>query len=158
MFTELHQFIIIIDEWEKILLYAGNFSISSPILLSRLGKIYLTSSEQSAGNFTFSQKAKAITKNTYKNYINLPKIKILFNFFKINSLQSHHTAVPNQLNFISNLLNPNFVTGFIDAEGCFIIKIRENSKAKFSWSLEAIFVIGLHKKYLTILKLLQIYF
>src|SRR5215475_1947608 len=77
-----------LNEWEKILLYAGNFSLSSPLLFIRLGKIYFISSyfasyfpflpmkiatyslkggrlevrkrsEQSAGNFTFSTKAAA---------------------------------------------------------------------------------------------------
>uniref|UniRef100_UPI0030035C3F LAGLIDADG endonuclease n=1 Tax=Cubamyces lactineus TaxID=1391043 RepID=UPI0030035C3F len=60
---------------EKILLYAGNSCISSPLALSALGKIYLNSqSGQSAGNFTQSTKASASTKNTYTNYKNLTKI------------------------------------------------------------------------------------
>ena len=104
MFTELHQFIIIIDEWEKILLYAGNFSISSPILLSRLGKIYLISSEQSAGNFTFSKKAKAITKNTYNSYINLPKIY---------EQVTKHKSNLNDLEF------GYFLAGLIEGDGWF---------------------------------------
>jgi LAGLIDADG endonuclease len=104
VFTELHQFIITIDEWEKILLYAGNFSISSPILFIRLGKIYLISSEQSAGNFTFSKKAKAITKNTYNSYINLPKI-------------SEH--VPKHNSNLNDLDFGYFLTGLIEGDGWF---------------------------------------
>lgn len=45
---------------EKILLYAGNFCISSPLILAMLGKIYLEQNylpEQSAGNCSFSMKA-----------------------------------------------------------------------------------------------------
>jgi hypothetical protein len=75
VFTELHQFT---DEWEKILLYAGNSSISSPLVFITLGKIYLqkTLSRQSAGNFSISTQATAptATKNTDNNYNNLPKI------------------------------------------------------------------------------------
>src|SRR5277367_5674632 len=167
VFTELHQFSIIIDEWEKILLYAGNFSISSPILFIRLGKIYLTPSEQSAGNFTFSTKATAITKNTYNSYLNLPKIilickskiyrpnvKILLNI----NIQSYHTAVTSHPQINIHLLNPYFVTGLIDAEGCFTIRIRKNPKSKLGWSLEAMFVIDLHPKDIIILKHLKDYF
>ena len=64
---------------EKILLYAGNFCISSPLILIMLGKIYflqIKMPEQSAGNFSFSTKATADTKNTYNSYKNLPLISI----------------------------------------------------------------------------------
>jgi hypothetical protein len=104
VFTELHQFTITIDEWEKILLYAGNFSISSPILFIRLGKIYLTSSEQSAGNFTFSTKAKANTKNTYNSYLNLPKI---------------NEHVPKHKSNLTDLEFGYFLAGLIEGKGLF---------------------------------------
>jgi len=62
---------------EKILLYAGNSSITininSPLVFITLGKIYLFK-RQSAGNFGFSTKATAVTKNTYTNYKFLPLI------------------------------------------------------------------------------------
>ncbi|EMD85023.1 hypothetical protein COCC4DRAFT_154300 [Bipolaris maydis ATCC 48331] len=58
---------------EKILLYAGNSSINSPLIFIMLGIIYLFK-RQSAGNFGFSTKATAVTKNTYTNYKNLPLI------------------------------------------------------------------------------------
>jgi len=84
VFTELHQFTFLDldqgnmskDEWEKILLYAGNSCISNPLVFITLGKIYLKNifSRQSAGNFSISTKATVNTKNTYNNYKNLPKI------------------------------------------------------------------------------------
>lgn len=64
-------------EWEKILLYAGNSCICSPLVFITLGKIYLKQLNlpgQSAGNFIIRQKATASTKNTYNSYINLPLI------------------------------------------------------------------------------------
>ena len=54
----------------KILLYAGNSSIYSPLVLIALGKIYIFI-WQSAGNFSFSANATAVTKNTYTSYKNL---------------------------------------------------------------------------------------
>ena len=87
----------------KILLYAGNSSISSPLVFIALGKIYYplgqgltigsvtpqptalalnlikggkqnTLPRQSAGNFSFSTNATAAIKNHYTNYFNLPVI------------------------------------------------------------------------------------
>lgn len=58
----------------KILLYAGNSWLSNPLVLIALGKIYLYYTRQSAGNFSFSTKAQAVTKNTYIKYLELPKI------------------------------------------------------------------------------------
>lgn len=85
VFTELHHNIKFYSEqiwdsngeWEKILLCAGNFCISSPLVFIALGKIYLSNKilpEQSAGNFSISTKAKACTKKTYNSYSSLPKI------------------------------------------------------------------------------------
>ena len=55
--TELHLGLYNLGEWEKILLYAGNSSISSPLAFIALGKIYLNITPgQSAGNFSFSTK------------------------------------------------------------------------------------------------------
>ncbi len=59
---------------EKILLYAGNSYISSPLVIFTLGTIYLFRKGQSAGNFGFSTKATAATKNTYNKYTNLPLV------------------------------------------------------------------------------------
>ena len=61
----------------KILLYAGNSWLSNPLVFITLGKIYLFFTGQSAVNFSFSTKAKAVTKNTYNKYSELPKISFL---------------------------------------------------------------------------------
>jgi hypothetical protein len=58
---------------EKILLYAGNSYIYSPLVFIAFGTIYLLKG-QSAGNFGFSTNAMAVTKNTYTNYKDLPLI------------------------------------------------------------------------------------
>ena len=59
----------------KILPYAGNSCINSPLALIALGTICLFK-RQSAGNLGFSTKATAVTKNTYTSYINLPFISM----------------------------------------------------------------------------------
>ena len=94
----------------KILLYAGNSSISSPLVFIALGKIYfkkqftLPSPRQSAGNFSLSTKATASTKNTYNSFSSLPKI-------------SEHVPKHN-----SNLTDQEFgyfLAGLIEGDGWF---------------------------------------
>jgi hypothetical protein len=86
----------------KILLYAGNSYINSPLVLITLGIIYLLLNGQSAGNFSFSTKATAATKNTYTKYKNLPLI-------------SEH--VPNHKSILTNEEFGYFLAGLIEGDG-----------------------------------------
>lgn len=90
---------------EKILLYAGNSWLSSPLVFIALGTIYLYLTGQSAGNFfCFSTMVKAVTKNTYNKWFELPKI-------------SGHLPIHN-----SNLNDKEFgyfLTGLIEGDGWF---------------------------------------
>jgi hypothetical protein len=85
---------------EKILLYAGNSCINSPLVLITLGTIYLFK-RQSAGNLSFSTKATAATKNTYTSYKNLLPI-------------SEH--VPNKNHLTDNEFG-YFLAGLIEGDG-----------------------------------------
>jgi len=109
VFTEHHLTVKeVLSDWEKILLYAGNFSLSNPLLFIRLGKIYLKScraTEQSAGNFSLSTKATASTKNTYNSYTSLPKIS--------EHLPKHNTKHITDLDF------GYFLAGLIEGDGWF---------------------------------------
>jgi len=61
----------------KILLYAGNSFINNSFVLFTNETIYLLQNfleGQSAGNFSFSTRATAVTKDTYNKYTKLPKI------------------------------------------------------------------------------------
>lgn len=92
---------------EKILLCAGNFCLGSPLVFSTLGKIYLKKinlSEQSAGNFNFSTKATASTKNTYFKYTDLPLI-------------SEH--VPKHKSDLTETEFGYFLAGLIEGDGWF---------------------------------------
>lgn len=55
-------------------------------------------------------------------------------------------------------LSPWFVTGFADAEGCFMLTIRKDLRQASGWRVEANFVINLHKRDVELLKLIQTYF
>jgi len=49
-------------------------------------------------------------------------------------------------------VNPWFITGFTDAEGCFSILIQSNTNYKTNWRVKAIFVILLHIKDIDLLE------
>lgn len=86
----------------KILPYAGNSCINSPLAFIALGTIYLFK-RQSAGNLSFSTKATAVTKNTYTSYINLPPISV---------------HVPKRASLTDNDLG-YFLAGLIEVDGWF---------------------------------------
>jgi hypothetical protein len=55
-------------------------------------------------------------------------------------------------------LDPRFISGFSDAEGCFLVLVRKSPKSKLGWQIEANFTINLHVRDLDLLKLIQTYF
>jgi len=63
----------------------------------------------------------------------------------------------NSLNQKNNKLDPNFVTGFTDAEGCFSLKIVSNPKSG-KLKVQVVFSIGLHKKDRALLDLIKSFF
>jgi hypothetical protein len=95
---------------EKILLYAENSFLSIPLIFNMLGIIYLIQSKlkgllrQSAGKFSFSTKAKAVTKNTYNKYTDLSSI-------------SEHVA--KHKNNLSKDELGYFLAGLIEGDGWF---------------------------------------
>lgn len=56
------------------------------------------------------------------------------------------------------ILNPWFITGFVDAEGSFMIKINSNASLKNKWGLSASFKITLHLRDKSLLEQIQLYF
>lgn len=56
---------------------------------------------------------------------------------------------------LNNKLNPWFITGFTDAEGCFSFAIKPDAKSKLKWRTSPLFVIKLHIKDIAILELIK---
>jgi len=74
-------------------------------------------------------------------------------FTTINSINSNLIAVSG-----NSKLNPNYVSGFIDAEGCFHISVVKNLTLSTGASVRAIFQISLHRKDEALLKKFQDFF
>ena len=56
---------------------------------------------------------------------------------------------------VNNELNPWFLTGFADAEGCFSFAIKPDARSKLKWRVSPLFVIKLHIKDFAILELIK---
>lgn len=94
--------------------------------------------------------------NFINSFVNIrPKMKYfkqlryLSNVIGKNNYEFH----PN-----TNKLNPYFVTGFTDGEGCFLINVRPNPKMKIGYSIELVFKISLHLKDRALVENLRNYF
>lgn len=56
------------------------------------------------------------------------------------------------------MLNPNWVTGFVDAEGSFSMSIFKSKTAAIGWTIEPCFIITLHNKDIELLNKIQLFF
>lgn len=59
---------------------------------------------------------------------------------------------------LNNLLKPNFVSGFSDAEANFYVRISKKDNMVSGWTVEPVFSIRLHEKDLNVLHLIQKFF
>jgi len=55
-------------------------------------------------------------------------------------------------------MEPWFVTGFTDAEGCFTMSISKTPKNRIGWQVNVNFIINLHKRDVELLNRIQRYF
>ncbi len=55
-------------------------------------------------------------------------------------------------------LNPYYITGFTDGEGCYFIGVHSDYNYKTGYRVKASFQIGLHEKDLALLKQIQSFF
>jgi hypothetical protein len=77
---------------------------------------------------------------------------------KIPSKQLYCRSFSTLINPVYNQkreINPWFITGFTDAEGCFSIKIQPNVKLKTKWRVRPVFSITLHLKDINLLEIIQ---
>jgi hypothetical protein len=56
------------------------------------------------------------------------------------------------------VLNPNYITGFTDGEGCFTVSIASDSRYKTGYKIKVTFQIGLHINDTTLLEQIKLFF
>lgn len=62
------------------------------------------------------------------------------------------------INFNNKLLHPYFLTGLIDGEGSFIIRMNNTTERRSGWSIQPIFQLRVHNKDAEILELIKDFF
>lgn len=80
------------------------------------------------------------------------------NKLNLNNSYGSNLAVYDADIGISHKLNPQFVTGFSDAEASFYVRISKKKTMVIGWTVELVFSIRLHSKDLSLLILIQAYF
>jgi len=54
-------------------------------------------------------------------------------------------------------MNPYFISGFVDGEGCFLVQISRNSEIKIGWRVKITFTVVLHSKDKIVLEYIKNY-
>ena len=88
-----------------------------------------------------------------KNYYDSP-LKCL-NSLNINPRRSYSTLSSNKSNIDDLKVDPWFITGFTDGEGCFTCSVLKSSAYKFGWEIQLTFQIKLHVRDYPILLRIQ---
>ena len=91
------------------------------------------------------------------------QIRILSKQRNIQIIRLYFTKVQESFIEKQNLsplggINPWFLTGFVDGEGCFLININRNEELKIDWNVQLCFQIGLHRKDKSLLEQIKKYF
>ena len=91
------------------------------------------------------------------------QIRILSKQRNIQIIRLYFTKVQESFIEKPNLsplggINPWFLTGFVDGEGCFLININRNEELKIDWNVQLCFQIGLHRKDKSLLEQIKKYF
>lgn len=74
----------------------------------------------------------------------------------VGSLLKKNHFCTNVVN--DNILNPNWVTGFIDGEGSFIVSIIKSKDRALGWRVSPIFALELHGKDIDLLYKMKSFF
>ena len=64
----------------------------------------------------------------------------------------------DNMNTNINKLNSNWVTGFVDGDGCFYVKVTRDGTYKIGWTIKPQFIIKLHKRDEKLLKKMKLFF
>ena len=96
-------------------------------------------------NTIFTVSNKYLTNNIQRYY---------YSTFDLTSTKLERTGKTT----LNSELNPYYVTGFTDGEGCFFIGINSDPNYRTGYRVKAIFQIGLHIKDITLLEQIQLFF
>ena len=148
----------------KIIRYIANIFLVKILVTLNNPQITKARSENFKPGIINFSRLSIFSPRSNNNFLNsFVYIRPKINFPK--QLRSTHTlsnVAAGQKNYDlrnnTNNLDPWFVTGFTDGEGCFLINVRPNSKLKTGYSVELVFKIALHSKDKALVENLKNYF
>ena len=85
-------------------------------------------------------KKKLYTRNSYDSPLNG------FNSLNVNTRRYYVTLSDSKRTIDNSQIDPWFITGFTDGEGCFSCSVLKSSSYKFGWEVQLNFQIKLHVK------------
>lgn len=90
-------------------------------------------------------------------YINKHMLTVLItgSMIRLYSLKTSISSTHYNLKGNNFYLNPYYITGFVDAEGCFTTSIYKDDRMQTKWQVKPIFQIALHNKDTKILEAIQ---
>jgi len=121
------------------------------------------------GSSVFKQYCKVYSK-CQGNLVFIQFIKYVYTIFESiqrfytkifysNSLSFSTEAISSNFNYVTtNGLNPHYVTGFTDGEGCFYVSVSPNPRYKTGYRVKAAFHMGIHIRDLALLEQIQSFF
>lgn len=107
--------------------------------------------------FSDAESCLIINRLLKKDNFTISKFSFMFKIALHNFLKGVRFVCSTPNMFPPSTLNPNWVTGFVDAEGSFIITVR-GQKGPLGWRVSPIFTIHLHNKDLHLLYKFQSFF
>jgi hypothetical protein len=120
---------------------------------------FITVKEQRADGFSIFSKYCKVCPKCQGNLVFMHSIRIVnTNIYSNNTQRSFFSSKSTSSNYSTLWLNPNYVTGFTDGEGCFFVGIYSNSKHKTNYRIKSTFQIGVHKKDLALLEQIKLFF
>jgi hypothetical protein len=80
--------------------------------------------------------------------------------FKINFYSRSYSTNIHSLDKLNltNLINPWYISGLTDAEGCFSIVITKNKFSKTGYNIQPYFIVHIHEKDLVLLENFKLFF
>ena len=155
---------------EREMEYRGSKSIANFIYPNTNSKVVIVKEQRVDGSYTGTRctKISPVLRCTLmgleRGYqVRAPSNQEQSRYYSINTLNLPSGNIDKPLHStadsITHTLNPWFITGFTDAEGCFSIYVRNKSNSSGSkYYCEAKFDISLHKKDFSCLKDIKAYF
>lgn len=128
---------------------------------------FISVKEQRVDGYSISSRYCKVYSNNQRNLVfRLNNNNIILNHWpalfirRVGSFNNFYSKTPCIALFSTKVsrLNPYYVTGFTDGEGCFFVGVSPDSKSKTDFRVKAIFQIGVHIKDIALLEEIKLFF